>query len=55
MAAISLSIKSDPKAIGELRIAAGDDPKEVSRWVMIAEMENREKDVHNKIGGAHGA
>jgi len=34
MKAVGLALTAEPQDVGTLRIAAGEDPKEISRWVM---------------------
>lgn len=41
MTAIGLAISGDPVEIGKLRIAAGEDPREISRWVIAQQTERR--------------
>lgn len=50
--AISLALAGEPKHIGDLRIAAGEDTRTVGKWVQEAIIERRSNEIESRSGHA---
>lgn len=48
MVAIGLAMAGDPADVGQLRVMAGEDIREVGKWVQKATIDKREKEIESR-------